>query len=82
MDLMGDLLSIQLSQVQGLPKDGPGDVNLIFFMTGTINIQALCKKLLKIKGKEKRCNFLKTKTFINLFFLSEFSCKNTNIKLA
>lgn len=68
MDLMGDLLSIQLSQVRGLPHDGRGDVNLKFFMAGTINIQALCKKLLKIKGKEKRCNFLKTKTFTNLFF--------------
>lgn len=67
MDLMGDLLSIQLSQVGGLPHDGRGDVNLKFFMAGTINIQALYKKLLKIKGKEKRCNFLKTKTFISFF---------------
>lgn len=67
MDLMGDLLSIQLSQVQGLPHDGRGDVNLKFFMAGSINIQALYKKLLKIKGKEKRCNFLKTKTFISFF---------------
>lgn len=67
MDLMGDLLSIQLSQVQGLSHDGRVDVNLKFFMAGTINIQALYKKLLKIKGKEKRCNFLKTKTFISFF---------------
>lgn len=65
MDLMGDLLSIQLSQVQGLPHDGSGNVNLKFL--GSINIQALYKKLLKIKGKEKRCNFLKTKTFISFF---------------
>lgn len=41
MDLMGDLLSIQLSQVQGLPHDGRGDVNLKFFMAESINIQAL-----------------------------------------
>lgn len=78
MDLLGVLLSIQLSQVQGLPHDGRGDVNLKFFMAGSINIQALYKKLLKIRGRKKDATSLKPR--LSSVFLSEFSCKN--IKLA